>query len=246
MELKALKALTAAALLAATTAASAGTAPFSMVSGVAAPGVDVSLTIQQSVVPGYDYDFVVTNSSLMGIVTGVYFEMDWNSMLAGNGMSSGPATLAPGADTPQISDWEGTKSSHTVEAQAVTQRISRRTTVTKYYDNLDHGVQEGQTQIFSFSTDTDIISLEDLENMLGNDGYGVAIKMQGLTADEQAAAWGEADEREEELLLVQSFASNRQVNLDDNNVDVVSAPSPTAALAGLAVMGIAGLRRRRK
>ena len=47
MDLKAIKALTAAALLASATAASAGTAPFNMVSGPVTPGVDVTLTIQE-------------------------------------------------------------------------------------------------------------------------------------------------------------------------------------------------------
>lgn len=246
MERKALKTLTAAALLAATTAASAGTAPFSMVSGVATTGVDVSLTIQQSVVPGYDYDFVVTNSSLMGIVTGVYFEVDWNRMLAGAGTSSGPAALLPGSAIPQITDWKGTKGSHTVAKQRVRQLVGRRYQ-DFYYDNLLDGIQEGQEQIFSFTTDTSIISLDDLAEMVGTNGYGVAIRMQGLTAEEQAAAWGEADEREQELMVVQSFASFSQDNPEENQeIEVVSAPSPTAALAGLVVAGIAGLRRRRK
>ncbi|MFK7789292.1 MAG: hypothetical protein AB8C95_07375 [Phycisphaeraceae bacterium] len=247
MELKAIKALTAAALLATATAASAGTAPFSMVSGATAPGVDVSLSVQQSSVPGYDYDFVVSNSSLMGIVTGVYFEMDWNGMLNGAGESSGPAALVSGSATPQIADWEGTKASHTVKKDRVRQRVGRHF-VDFLYDNLLDGIQEGESQTFSFTTDTNIISLEDLQDMIGTDGYGVAVRMQGLTADEQATAWGEADEREQEIMLVQTFASVRQdVNTDnDDSVEVVSAPSPTAAIAGLVVAGIAGLRRRRK
>lgn len=247
MELKALKALTAAALLAATTAATAGTAPFNMVSGPTVPGVDVSLTIQQSSAPGYDYDFVVTNSSLMGIVTGVYFETDWNSML-GAAASSGPATLVTGNRTPQIDGWEGTKSSHTVENKRVRKLVGKFFR-DFYYDNLDHGIQEGDVQIFSFNANSDVLSLADLENMLGTEGYGVAIKMQGLTADEQASGWGLAEEREEELLLVQSFASVPQDGPTEGSngpVQVTAAPTPTAALAGLAVAGIAGLRRRRK
>ena len=243
MELKALKALTAAALLAATTAATAGTAPFNMVSGPTVPGVDVSLTIQQSSMPGYDYDFVVSNSSLMGIVTGVYFEMDWNSML-GAANDSGPATLLPGNHTPQIDGWEGTKSSHTVEKKRVRKLVGRHY-VDHHYDNLDHGVQEGDSHIFSFSTNG-ILSLADLENMLGTEGYGVAIKMQGLTADEQASGWGLAEEREEEILVVQALARQDGPSGDNEQVQVTAAPTPTAALAGLVVAGIAGLRRRRK
>ena len=105
MDLKAIKALTAAALLAATTAASAATAPFNMVSGPVTPGVDVTLSIQESVTPGYDYDFVVSNSSLMGIVTGVYFEVDWNSLLNNAGASSGNATFVTDNVSPDIDGW---------------------------------------------------------------------------------------------------------------------------------------------
>jgi MYXO-CTERM domain-containing protein len=247
MELKALKALTAAALLAATTAATAGTAPFNMVSGATAPGVDVSLSIQQSSTPGYDYDFVVSNSSLMGIVTGVYFEMDWSGML-GAASDSGPATLLPGNHTPQIDGWEGTKSSHTVEKKSVRKLVGRHY-VDYHYDNLDHGVQEGASQVFSFNAHSDFLSLADLESMLGTEGYGVAIKMQGLTADEQASGWGLADEREEEILVVQSLALVREVEPNgggNGQSEVTAVPSPTAAFAGLVLAGIAGLRRRRK
>ena len=246
MELTKLKLLTAAALLAATTAASAGTAPFSMVSGASAPGVDVSLTIQQSTVPGYDYDFVVSNSSVMGIVTGVYFEMDWNGMINSVGLSSGPATLVSSNLTPQITDWTGTMESHTVEQYNSRQWVGRGYKDFKY-DDINDGILEGQSQVFSFTSS--VLTLGDLEDMLGTAGYGIAIKMQGLTEDEQAAGWGLADEREQELLFVQASNLVRSEEVGDEqaeNVDVVSAPSPTAALAGLVVAGIAGLRRRRK
>lgn len=245
MDLKAIKTLTAAALLASATAASAGTAPFNMVSGPVTPGVDVTLTIQESVMPGYDYDFVINNSSLMGIVTGVYFEVDWNSMLTNAGASSGPATFVTDNVSPQIADWEGSKSSHTVEIKRIRKLVGRHY-VDTYYDNLDHGIQEGDQQVFSFSTGSDLISLDDIESMLGADGYGVAIRMQGLTEDEQVSGWGEVDDdSQEQLLVVQALSVVRQVN-PDNEVKVTAAPSPTAALAGLAVFGIAGLRRRRK
>lgn len=241
MELKAIKALTAAALLATATAATAGTSPFNMVSGPTTPGVDVTLTIQQNGNSGYD--FIVNNSSSMGIVTGVYFEVDWNSMLSGAGTSIGDASLLPGSKTPQIDGWEGTKASHTVATRTHTEWVGPRSPIKRVIqDNLDHGIQEGSSQIFSFSTDTDIISLADLEAMLGTEGYGVAIRMQGLTQDEQASGWGEAQERQEELLVVSRLAVQ---DVPGDEVKVTAAPSPTAALAGLAVLGLAGLRRRR-
>ena len=245
MDLKAIKTLTAAALLAATTAAHAGTSPFNLVSGATAPGVDVSLTIQESVVPGYDYDFVITNSSLMGIVTGVYFEVDWNSVLNGMGASSGPATLLTDTLSPSIGGWEGSLASHTVEQKRIRKWQNRRY-VDYYYENLDHGIHEGDVQTFSFTADTGIVSLADLEQVLASDGFGVAIRMQGLTSDAQASGWGEVEEMEEQqqLLVVQASAITTPTQNDPPKI--TGAPSPTAALAGVAMLGFAGLRRRRR
>lgn len=241
MEIKALKTLTAAALLATTTAATAGTAAFNMVSGPITPGVDVTLTIQENADSGYD--FIVNNNSLMGVVTGVYFEVDWNSMLSGAGTSIGEATLLGGSRNPQVEGWDGSKSSHTVAQIRAREWVApHRPYVDVIKDNLDHGIQEGNSQIFSFSTNNELTSLADLEAMLGTDGYGVVIRMQGLTEDEQASGWGEADARQEQLLIVSRLA----VQTPDQEVEVTSAPSPTAAIAGLAVFGLAGLRRRRR
>eukprot|EP00752_Nemacystus_decipiens_P014119 g12555.t1 len=248
MDLKAIKTLTAAALLAATTAASAATSPFNMVSGPTTPGVDVSLTLQESVMPGYDYDFVVSNSSLMGIVTGVYFEMDWNSLLNNAGMSHGDATLVGDTHSPEIDGWAGTKASHTVEVKRVRERAggSRSPFIDVYYDVIEDGILEGGSQTFSFNVG-DGVSLEDLESMLGTDGYGVAIRMQGLSDEPQERGWGEVDETPEQILVAQAFSTVRETEpTNDGPTEVVSAPSPTAALAGLVVAGIAGLRRRRK
>ena len=194
--------------------------------------------------PGYDYDFVVTNNS-MGIMTSVA-EIDWDNTLEQRHVlwtrqprisalilrsSTGPTTRNP---TPLINTF----------------RVSGSVGYKDFiYDDINDGIKEGQQQVFSFMSD--VLSVTDLGNMLGTDGYGVAIKMQGLTEDEQAAGWGEADQREEELLLVQANSFVQLIEPVDNDggskeSNVVSAPSPTAALAGVALAGIAGLRRRRK
>ena len=244
MELKAIKALTAAALLATTVAATAGTSPFSMVGGATAPGIDVSLTVQESVMPGYDYDFVVSNNSLAGTVTGVYFEMDWNSLLTGAGTPSGPAVLNPGSLNPNIADWEGSKASHTVGTTRVRKWVGRGYR-DFYYENITDGVEGSEVQTFSFMTDTNIVSLEDLMEMLGSEGYGVAIKMQGLTSDVYDAGWGVADQKEEQLLFATQAAYSPQDN-ENEGPKVTGAPTPTAALAGVAMLGIVSLRRRRR
>lgn len=259
MELKAIKTLAAAALLATATTASAGTAPFSI---DGASGSDVSLTVQASATAGYDYDFVVSNSSLMGVVTGVYFEATWNSILTSSGQSEGPATLIAGSSSPSIAGWEGTTASHTV-ATGTTRRLVGRHFRDFEYDNIEGGIQEGDSQTFSFSSDS--FSLQDLQALLGTDGYGVAIRAQGLLGDEQASVFGTVGTLDIPEPEIAPFAivsdeiieDNEVVNEEDNSnsnggnnggssVEVVSAPSPTAALAGLVVAGIAGLRRRRK
>lgn len=245
MELKALKALTAAALLATASAATAGTAPFSIVSG-AVSGVDVSLTVQESAVAGHDYDFVVSNNSLQGIVTGVFFESAWNNLLSNAVTSTGPATLVAGTSAPPIAGWDGTHVSQTVDQTRTRVRVGRAFRDV-FSDNLAAGIQAGSSQTFSFSSIGDT-SLGDIESLLGTDGFGVAIRLQGLPGDAQAETWGLVEQIEQEAAGPEALASFDQEGEGDGDhgVDVVSAPSPTAALAGLVVAGIAGLRRRRK
>ncbi|MEM9020770.1 MAG: MYXO-CTERM sorting domain-containing protein [Planctomycetota bacterium] len=236
MDLKAIKTLTAAALLATATAATAGNAPFSMVSGPTS-GADVSLSLQQTT---DGYDFVVSNSSLMGIVTGVYFEMDWNSVLTA-GAQSGPAILSDGTKTASVDGWDGSSASYTTEPVTVRERVGRGFQDVTYY-NLDHGIEEGESQTFSFTSG---LTLEELEDLLGTDGYGVAIRMQGLTYDELEEGWGVV-EQVEAATSPGDETPGTQAPVVSEQVEVTSAPSPTAALAGLAIAGIAGLRRRRR
>ncbi|MFN3168539.1 MAG: hypothetical protein ACE37H_15880 [Phycisphaeraceae bacterium] len=219
----------------ASAAASAGTSDFIMVSGVPAPGVDVTLTLQQSATPGYAYDFVITNHSNKGIVTGVYLEENWTTMISGAGTPSGPATMNPGSINPDIPEWQGPKASHTVGKQRVRTWHGPRTGyVDRYYDNLADGIQPGQTHTFSFITDTNVISLNDMEDAVGTFGFGVGIRVQDLTNDPYAPAWG----------LVDTMQRSEQIQ-GPGNPPVTGVPSPTAALAGLAMLGLAAARRRR-
>ncbi|MEM9345561.1 MAG: MYXO-CTERM sorting domain-containing protein [Planctomycetota bacterium] len=236
MDLKAIKTLTAAALLATATAATAGNAPFNMVSGPTSDA-SVSLSLQQTT---DGYDFVVSNSSLMGIVTGVYFEMDWNSVL-GAGVNSGPAILSDGTDTASVDGWGGSAASYTVEPTTETVRVGRGLKTTTTY-NVGQGIEEGESQTFSFTSG---LTLEELEDLLGTDGYGVAIRLQGLTSDELEEGWGVV-EQIETATSPGDETPGTQAPVVNEQVEVTSAPSPTAALAGLAIAGIAGLRRRRR
>lgn len=234
MNLQSIKTLATLAALALTGTASAGNAPFTMISGATAPGIDVSLTLQASGQPGYAYDFIVSNNSLVGIVTGVYLEADWSSMLSGAGLSTGPALLNPGSLSPVIAGWEGPMASHTVGSTRVRKLVGRGYR-DYYYDTLEDGIMPGQGQTFSFVADTGTISLQDLLNAIGQPGYGVAIRMQDLTSDPYAAGWGEVEALE--------YVENIEGPL--NPTDITGVPTPTAAIAGLALLGIVGIRRRR-
>lgn len=242
--MKAIKTLTAAAALATAATAHAGSAPFSMVGGVAAPDVDVSLTVKTSNTDGYAYDFIFSNNSLQGVVTGIYFETAWNSKASQMGLSDGPATLNPGSHSPAIAGWDGSKESHVVGQDVERIYLSRRNYY-RYFDRLADGIQAGQSHTISFNTDTDIVSLQDMQDAVGGEGLGIAIRVQDVANDREAKAWGLAGEIEQDELAIQSDFSNQDTEGDDERT-VTGVPTPSAALAGLAMMGVLGMRRRRR
>lgn len=230
-----MKLLTSALLLAAANLLHAGTAPFMMVNGVTAPGIDVSLTIRESTQDGFAYDFVVHNNSAQGIVTGVYFEEDWTRKIKGVGTSFGPAVLPAASLIPEV-PWKGPMGSHTIVKERVRTWVGRGYFDT-WRDKLEDGLDPGQEQIFSFKTDTSLHSLRDLEDMLANPGYGVAIRMQDLVIDPYLEGWG----------LVQPIERKVLVSVASEDIPQgASAPTPTAALSGMAMLGIYALRRRRR
>lgn len=237
MALKSIKTLAAATTLAFASLASAGTSNFTMVNGLTAPGIDVTLTIQASSTPGYAYDFVVTNHSTTGIVTGFYLEEDWTRMLQGAGTSAGPATLYPASLNPMISEWEGPMVSRTVGKVRVRTWVSpRQGYVDNYYDDINAGIHPGQTQVFSFVTDTNIISLQDMEDAVADAGFNVGIRMQGLSSTTPyAPGWG----------LAEPMFRTEEIRDPQQNNPITAVPSPTAAFAGLTMLGLAAARRRR-
>lgn len=234
MSLRSIRNLAAAALLAAVSGtASAGTAPFVMISGYDHPGLDISVTVQQSTTPGFIYDFIVTNLSSTGTVTGVYFETGWNAMIWGAGLSTGPAVLDPASLSPSIDGWEGSKVSHTVG------KDHKRYWVGRYYrdvytDRIDDGIEPGQTQTFSFNTNPEKISLEDIEDKIGQDRFGIGIRVHATDGSGQIG-WGLAD----------GINEPDAIQGPGNEPKPTGVPSPSAAFAGLIMMGLASARRRR-
>jgi MYXO-CTERM domain-containing protein len=240
--------LAAFAATAMTAAASAGTTPVSIVSGATHGNVDLTVTVQASSQAGY-YDFVVSNASGTpgASVTGIYFESGWASLISG-GAFSGSGSLNSGSSSPSIAGWTGSAASYTVGTTTtpIYQFVNRRGMVlvgTETVENIDGGIQEGSSGIVSFASSA---SLGDLEAALGGSGFNVGVKIQDVISDKSAAGWG----------LAQAFPQQQPIEVVDGptqdggqgGYDVVkatSAPTPTAALAGLALMGLAGMRRRR-
>lgn len=233
MALQSIKTIAALAALALTGVASAGISNFTMVGGTTVPGLDVSMTVQESTNAKYQYDFVITNNSDIGSVTGVYFEKGWKEMLKGS-TSDGSADLKSGTKKPEIDGWEGTRRSYTVRQH------NQRTAVGRYMmnsrvDKVEDGLAPGQTQIFSFKIKPKSTPLGDIEDMIGLEMFGIAIRIQDMGGDPQAAGWG----------LAEPMIDPDPITDDNGQPPVTGVPSPTAAFAGLVMMGIAGMRRRR-
>lgn len=239
--------LAALATTAMAVAASAGTSPVSIVSGASHGNVDLTVSVQASSVAGYDYDFIVSNASGApgASVTGIYFESGWASLISG-GAFSGSGTLGSVSASPAIAGWSGSAASYAVGTTTTTNKVvvGRRVTyVASSTDNVGDGIQEGNSGIVSFTSGA---TLADLESALGGAGFNVGVKVQDVVSNAQSAGWG----------LAQSMPVTQQIIVDNGGdqggsgqtggpVVAAHAPTPTAAAAGLALLGLAGLRRRR-
>ena len=228
-----------------TVAASAGTAPVSIVSGASHGNVDLTVSVQASSRAGYDYDFVVSNASGTpgASVTGIYFESGWASLISG-GAFSGSGTLGSGSASPAIAGWSGSAASYTVGTTTTYTYVNRRGWVaTGTADNVDAGIQEGNSGIVSFTSGS---TLADLESALGGTGFNVGVKVHDVVGDKYAAGWGLAQSMEvTQLTIVDDNTDQGGGGQGGGPVVAAHAPTPTAAAAGLALLGLAGLRRRR-
>lgn len=238
--------LAALACTAMTAVASAGTAPVNIVSGASHGNVDLSVTVQSSSRAGFDYDLVINNNSGApgASVTGVYFESGWASLVSGG--SFGGSGLNAGTANPGISGWSSSSASYTVGQTVIgsTTTFAGRTRITNnvYGDDVAAGIQEGGFGVFSF---TSAATMADLEAALGNTGFNVGVKVQDVVTDKQAAGWGLAQTLPVQQPLVQDGGPSDNGGNNGGNTSVAHAPTPTAAAAGLALLGLAGLRRRR-
>ena len=237
--------LTALTCTALTAAASAGTAPVNIVSGATHGNVDLSVTVQSSSRAGFNYDFIISNNSGApgASVTGVYFESGWASLIGGGSFAG--TGLNAGSASPSIAGWSSSAASYhvgqVVTGSTVVFHGRAKSVHYTYGDNVAAGIQEGNAGIFSF---TSAASLADLESAMGNAGFNIGVKVQDVITDMQAAGWGLAQGMTSEQAPLVQEDQGGQGGSGDSTV-VAHAPTPTAAAAGLALLGLAGLRRRR-
>ena len=214
--------------------ASAATAGFD-ITGATHSGVDVSVTVQESSMAGYDFEFVINNNSTGNgaAITGIYFESGWassdllsgsafdrNLSTSGNGPLGG-VTFSEGTNDPSIAGWSDSLVSYDVrEASPGMEAVWL-------------GVDEGESATIAFQAGNSGVTLADLEAALGGSGFNIGIRLQDLfTSDNYVSGWGLA-----------SLESGGQLPGDGG--DATGVPTPTAAAAGLALLAIAGYRRRR-
>ena len=229
---------TASLALAAASTAAAGTAYFDVVNGQGHAGIEIAVTVQQSDLNGYDYEFVIENTTDCGdaVITGFYFEQGWTSFFSDSPFDrnlnlGGPPNFLEGGVTPGIAGWTSSMVSHEVMDQG------------SMNDTMAMGVSSGQSATLAFVTNSDNVSLADLEAALASQGTGIGLRLEGITGqDPHDAAWA---------LAGTGGANNHQCGPilppppPGDNGQPTSAPTPSAALMGLALLGIAGKRRRR-
>lgn len=217
--------------------ASADTAPFDVVNGASHSGVDLSVTVQASDMAGYDFEFVINNTSTANgaAITGIYIESGW----ANSGLLSGSAfernlntsdvagsgvNFLEGAASPDIDGWTDSLVSYEVGNTSAGMAA------------VWMGVDEGESATIAFAAGNSGVTLEDLESALGASGFNIGVRLQDLFMDDNyVEGWGLA-----------SFEGGGVLPPDTGGGGgATGVPTPTAAAAGLALLGIAGFRRRR-
>ncbi|MEM9414868.1 MAG: hypothetical protein AAGA29_05245 [Planctomycetota bacterium] len=223
--------------------ASADTAPFNIVSGASHSGVDLSVTVQASDMAGYDFEFVINNNSTANgaAITGIYIESGWadsgllsssafernlnTSDVAGSGVN-----FIEGSADPSVAGWTDSLVSYEVGMTSAGMAA------------VWLGVDEGESATIAFAAGNSGVTLEDLESALGASGFNIGVRLQDLfMEDNYVEGFGLASFEGGGILPI-GDGGDEGGNGDGGATGV---PTPTAAAAGLALLGIAGFRRRR-
>ncbi|MFI4860716.1 MAG: hypothetical protein ACIAXF_08555 [Phycisphaerales bacterium JB063] len=228
--------------LAAAATAAAGTADIEVLADGSHEGIDLSVTVQESNLLGYDFEFVIENNTQMGnsTITGIYFESGWGNLVSTSPFNRNldllsASVFTEGSVTPEIGGWSGSLVSYEAAVQV---EINLFGGLGNLLENLLAGLGLGQSATVAFVAQTDT-TLADLELALGSQGYGIGVQLGGLDngSDED---WG--------------LAASLEINLDlglqlpecpPNDCDPSAVPTPSAALLGLGMVGMVMKRRRR-
>ncbi len=222
----------------------AGVADVDIVSGATHSGVSLSVTVQESSMAGYDFEFIIANNSTGNgaAITGIYFEAGWatSGLLSGSNLERNLSTTGDGAlggvnfregngDPAGIAGWTDSLVSYDVRDSS------------PGMEAVWLGVDEGESARIAFQAGSSGVTLADLEAALGSSGFNIAIRLQDLfTSDNYVAGWGLAT-----LDSAGALPGEGDGGDEGETGEATSMPTPTAAAAGLALLAIAGYRRRR-
>ncbi|MEM7577813.1 MAG: hypothetical protein AAF328_10085 [Planctomycetota bacterium] len=166
-------------------------------------------------------------------LTGVYFESGFESLISG-----GPALSFATKGTATSENYTNENASFTAgQADAVSSDIIdwTGTSLSLTADGLGSGIGNAQRLIMTFNY-ADGVTFDDVEALIGGYGYRVASLVEdinGVQFGSTSGLFGNPD----------ALASDSGPVSGDGNVTAV--PTPSAFAAGLGLMALAGLKRRR-
>jgi len=214
----------------------------SAAAGVANPAAYYPVSIQESELTGYDFEFVIHNCEEGSEISGLYVEEGWDSFFSNNlfdrnlRVDPGAQNLIEGTSSPDLGGWSSSTVSHEIMNGALP------------------GVGTGGTATLAFIAEGDF-DIEDLEAAFGTDGFGLGLRIFDLDDESNSYLYAELGDHEDCLFDDGENGDDGGDGGDggdegDNGSggddgDATGIPTPSAALMGLALLGLAGTRRRR-
>lgn len=186
------------------------------------------VSVQASEMVGYDFEFVIHNCDDT-YVTGIYIEAGWTDFFSGSAfdrnlrVGDGPQNFIEGDADPSLLGWTDALVSYEVP------------------DGFD-GLGSHNTATVAFVANEGV-SLGDLEAAFGGTGFRVGLGAIGYNgSDDMTYGFAEQGVNEDCLHYVEDGGDEGEGELPGSATGV---PSPSAALLGLALLGLTAQRRRR-